>query len=144
MITDHDDIDLSAQGVPQDENYPLRAQMPEMVPTNAPEAVRVSDYKTAWEMRADVEAEERRAQLIWREDALVDLMRAGQEIQSAILAENSVKKTDIVIRLRDFETIYPEEAEDFVGGLYVSAADEIERLRKELDACAGSWVIEDD
>ena len=144
MITDHDNIDLSHQNVPQDENYPLKAQMPEMVPTNAPEAVAGSDLKTAWEMRADVEAETKRAKMIWQEDALVDLMRAGQKITAEILAQNSVKTTDIVVRLRDFETVYPEEADDFVGGLYFAAAEEIERLRKELDACAGNWVIEDD
>ena len=28
MITDHDKIDLSAQGVPQDPDYPLKGQMP--------------------------------------------------------------------------------------------------------------------
>lgn len=55
-------IDLSAQGVPVDENYPLRAQMPTMIPLKDP-----------WELRADIEAEERRAQQIKNSDDLVAL-----------------------------------------------------------------------
>ena len=53
MITDHDDIDLSHQNVPQDPDYPLKGQMPTMIP-----------LKDEWELRADIEAEERRAQQI--------------------------------------------------------------------------------
>ena len=102
MITDHSEIDLSHQGVRQDDSYPLKGQMPRMIPLpeeNNPEA--------------------------------------------------GPTKTDIVIRLRDWETIYPEDInhEDItedLGSLYLAAAEEIEQLRKELDACAGNLVIEDD
>lgn len=44
--------------------------------------------------------------------------------------------TDIVVRLRDWTQIYPEDAGDADGILYGKAADEIERLRAALHIIA--------
>lgn len=41
---------------------------------------------------------------------------------------------DIVIRLRDWKTIYPEDDEDEWGALYLKAADAIEQERAEKEA----------
>ena len=49
--------------------------------------------------------------------------------------------TDIVERLRDWETIYPEDDRLEVGGLYRVAADEIEKLRKTRDELLRSLAI---
>ncbi|MBV6659237.1 MAG: hypothetical protein KI785_15850 [Devosiaceae bacterium] len=41
-----------------------------------------------------------------------------------------MSETDIVERLRNWETLYPEDADEIEGALYLKAAREIERLRK--------------
>ena len=51
--------------------------------------------------------------------------------------------TDIVERLRDWETIYPEDDRLEVGGLYRVAADEIEKLRKTRDELLRSLADRD-
>ena len=50
--------------------------------------------------------------------------------------EDRLIGTDIVTRLRDWVTIYPEDTNTPEGGLYLEAAAEIERLRAALEWAA--------